>query len=128
MGISDAFVIGLGSMIGAGIFAALAPAARAAGSGLLIGLALAAVVGDAKVERTGSNLGRGYGGSSVSVRRPACECPTAGCPGDGDDDQLAVHPVAAPFTPRVWPPVPRPDRDHTARIRGEPADRSVDSR
>ncbi|MFC9430686.1 APC family permease [Streptomyces sp. NPDC056987] len=41
---SDAVLIGLGSMIGAGIFAALAPAARAAGSGLLLGLALAAVV------------------------------------------------------------------------------------
>ena len=37
-------VIGLGSMIGAGIFVVLAPAAAAAGSGLLIGLALAAVV------------------------------------------------------------------------------------
>ncbi len=37
-------LIGLGSMIGAGIFASLAPAARAAGSGLLLGLALAAVV------------------------------------------------------------------------------------
>jgi APA family basic amino acid/polyamine antiporter len=37
-------VIGLGSMIGAGIFASLAPAASAAGSGLLLGLALAAVV------------------------------------------------------------------------------------
>ncbi|MFJ2100964.1 APC family permease [Streptomyces anulatus] len=44
LGVSDAVVIGLGSMIGAGIFAALAPAARAAGSGLLIGLALAAMV------------------------------------------------------------------------------------
>ncbi|WP_053699091.1 APC family permease [Streptomyces sp. NRRL F-5755] len=44
LGVLDAVVIGLGSMIGAGIFAALAPAARAAGSGLLIGLALAAVV------------------------------------------------------------------------------------
>ncbi|MFJ2027723.1 APC family permease [Streptomyces sp. NPDC087897] len=44
LGLSDAVVIGLGSMIGAGIFAALAPAARAAGSGLLISLALAAVV------------------------------------------------------------------------------------
>jgi APA family basic amino acid/polyamine antiporter len=44
LGVSDAVMIGLGSMIGAGIFAALAPAARAAGSGLLIGLALAAVV------------------------------------------------------------------------------------
>ncbi|WP_406276252.1 APC family permease [Nocardia sp. NBC_00881] len=44
LGVSDAVVIGLGSMIGAGIFAALAPAARAAGSGLLFGLAVAAVV------------------------------------------------------------------------------------
>ncbi|MGW6026180.1 APC family permease [Streptomyces sp. NPDC055099] len=43
-GVGDAVVIGLGSMIGAGIFAAFAPAARAAGSGLLVGLALAAVV------------------------------------------------------------------------------------
>lgn len=41
---ADAVLIGLGSMIGAGIFASLAPAARAAGSGLLLGLALAAVV------------------------------------------------------------------------------------
>lgn len=37
-------MIGLGSMIGAGIFVALGPAAHAAGSGLLIGLAVAAVV------------------------------------------------------------------------------------
>ncbi|MFE2410113.1 APC family permease [Kitasatospora sp. NPDC059408] len=44
LGTFDAVVIGLGSMIGAGIFAALAPAAGAAGSGLLPGLALAAVV------------------------------------------------------------------------------------
>ncbi|WP_419997276.1 APC family permease [Streptomyces boninensis] len=44
--LGDAVVIGLGSMIGAGIFAALAPAARAAasGAGLLAGLAVAAVV------------------------------------------------------------------------------------
>ncbi|MFJ6140671.1 APC family permease [Kitasatospora sp. NPDC092286] len=44
LGVFDAVVVGLGSMIGAGIFAALAPAAAAAGSGLLLGLALAAVV------------------------------------------------------------------------------------
>lgn len=44
LGVGDAVVIGLGSMIGAGIFAALGPAARAAGSGLLFGLAVAAVV------------------------------------------------------------------------------------
>ncbi|ROR45627.1 APC family permease [Kitasatospora cineracea] len=44
LGVFDAVVIGLGSMIGAGVFAALAPAAAAGGSGLLLGLALAAVV------------------------------------------------------------------------------------
>ena len=44
LGLFDAVTIGLGSMIGAGIFAALAPAAAAAGSGLLLGLAVAAVV------------------------------------------------------------------------------------
>jgi basic amino acid/polyamine antiporter, APA family len=41
---ADAVVIGLGSMIGAGVFAAFGPAARAAGAGLLIGLALAAAI------------------------------------------------------------------------------------
>jgi APA family basic amino acid/polyamine antiporter len=44
LGTSDAVIIGLGSMIGAGVFSAFAPAARAAGSGLLIGLAVAAAV------------------------------------------------------------------------------------
>ena len=44
LGTFDAVTIGLGSMIGAGIFVALAPAAAAAGSGLLVGLAVAAVV------------------------------------------------------------------------------------
>jgi len=44
LGTGDAVVIGLGSMLGAGVFAAFAPAAAAAGSGLLIGLAVAAGV------------------------------------------------------------------------------------
>ncbi|MEV5780375.1 APC family permease [Streptomyces sp. NPDC048448] len=44
LGTTDAVVVGLGAMVGAGIFAALGPAARAAGSGLLLGLAVAAVV------------------------------------------------------------------------------------
>jgi APA family basic amino acid/polyamine antiporter len=44
LGLVDAVVLGLGSMIGAGVFAAIGPAADAAGSGLLIGLAIAAVV------------------------------------------------------------------------------------
>jgi APA family basic amino acid/polyamine antiporter len=41
LGTGDAVVIGLGAMVGAGIFAAFGPAASAAGSGLLLGLALA---------------------------------------------------------------------------------------
>lgn len=44
LGTKDAILIGLGSMMGAGLFAAFAPAAQAAGAGLLIGLAIAAVV------------------------------------------------------------------------------------
>ena len=40
----DAVIIGLGSMVGAGIFAAFGPAAKAAGSGLLIGLVIAAFI------------------------------------------------------------------------------------
>src|SRR5260221_4636259 len=41
---ADAVVIGLGSMIGSGVFAAFGPAARAAGNGLLVGLAIAGLV------------------------------------------------------------------------------------
>ena len=44
LGTVDAVFIGLGSMIGAGVFAAFTPAAQAAGNGLLIGLVVAAVV------------------------------------------------------------------------------------
>ncbi len=44
LGVFDAVVLGLGSMLGAGVFAAFGPAAAAAGSGLLLALALAAVV------------------------------------------------------------------------------------
>lgn len=44
LGTFDTVTLGLGSMIGAGIFVALAPAAAAAGTGLLIGLAVAALI------------------------------------------------------------------------------------
>ena len=44
LGTADAVVIGLGAMIGAGVFAAIGPAARAAGAGLLLGLLIAAGV------------------------------------------------------------------------------------
>jgi basic amino acid/polyamine antiporter, APA family len=44
LGVADAVVIGLGSMLGAGVFAAVGPAAGAAGSWLLAGLVLAGAV------------------------------------------------------------------------------------
>lgn len=44
LGTVDAVVLGLGSMLGAGVFAVYAPAAEAAGAGLLVGLGLAALV------------------------------------------------------------------------------------
>lgn len=44
LGVSDAVVVGLGAMVGAGVFAALAPAAGAAGGGLLAALGVASVV------------------------------------------------------------------------------------
>jgi APA family basic amino acid/polyamine antiporter len=44
LGLSDAVVVGLGSMVGAGVFAVFAPAAGLAGTGLLLSLLIAAVV------------------------------------------------------------------------------------
>jgi APA family basic amino acid/polyamine antiporter len=44
LGLADAVTLGLGSMIGAGIFSAFAPAAASAGAGLVVGLAVAAMV------------------------------------------------------------------------------------
>lgn len=44
LGTGSAVVVGLGAMLGAGVFAAFAPAARAAGVGLLAGLVIAGAV------------------------------------------------------------------------------------
>lgn len=44
LGLADATTLGVGSMLGAGVFAAFTPAAQAAGNGLLVGLVVAAVV------------------------------------------------------------------------------------
>lgn len=44
LGLADAVVVGVGSMVGAGVFSAWSPAAGAAGSGLLIGLLVAGLV------------------------------------------------------------------------------------
>ncbi|MEJ7722171.1 MAG: hypothetical protein WKF58_17885 [Ilumatobacteraceae bacterium] len=81
-------------MIGAGVFAAIGPAARAAGSGLLVGLAIAAVVAYCNAtssaqlgaiypasggtyvygrERLGPFWGTSPGGGSSSARPPAVQ-------------------------------------------------------
>jgi APA family basic amino acid/polyamine antiporter len=44
LGLGSAVVVGAGSMVGAGVFTAWSPAAAAAGTGLLVGLVVAAVV------------------------------------------------------------------------------------
>lgn len=44
LGTGDAIVVGLASMVGAGVFSVFAPAAEAAGSALLLGLVVAGVV------------------------------------------------------------------------------------
>jgi APA family basic amino acid/polyamine antiporter len=44
LGLSDAVIIGVGSMIGAGVYSVWSPATRSAGSLLLVGLAVAALV------------------------------------------------------------------------------------
>jgi basic amino acid/polyamine antiporter, APA family len=52
LGLPDAVLLGVGSMLGAGVFAVLAPVARAAGEALLLGLLLAAVVAYANAMST----------------------------------------------------------------------------
>lgn len=52
LGLRDAVAIGLAAMIGAGVFAVWAPAAQAAGSWLLAGLAIAALVAIANAGST----------------------------------------------------------------------------
>ena len=44
LSLSDAVVIGLGSMVGAGVFVAFGPAANAAGNGVLVALVIAAII------------------------------------------------------------------------------------
>ena len=44
LGLPDAVLVGLGAMLGAGVFAAFGPAAAAAGTGLLLALGMAALV------------------------------------------------------------------------------------
>ncbi|ROP56978.1 MULTISPECIES: APC family permease [unclassified Rathayibacter] len=77
LGTRDAVVIGLGSMIGAGLFSAFAPAAAAAGPWLLVGLALAAIVAWANASST-AQLAAQYprsGGAYLSGRERLGEWP-----------------------------------------------------
>jgi APA family basic amino acid/polyamine antiporter len=70
LSLRDAVVIGLGAMLGAGVFAAPQPAARAAGSWLLAGLALAAAVAYANATSS-AQLAAAYpesGGAYVYAR------------------------------------------------------------
>ncbi len=71
LGLADAVVIGLGAMLGAGVFAAPAPAAAAAGSRLLIGLLLAAAVAYANATSSAqlAALHPESGGTYVYARR-----------------------------------------------------------
>lgn len=52
LGLADATTLGLGSMIGAGVFAVLAPAAEIAGAGLLVALVIAGAVAFANATST----------------------------------------------------------------------------
>lgn len=71
LGLGDAVALGLGSMLGAGVFAAFGPAAAVAGSGLLIALMVAAVVAYANATSS-ARLAARYpesGGTYVYGRR-----------------------------------------------------------
>ena len=66
----DAVLVGLGAMLGGGVFSAFGPAAAAAGRGLLLGLALASVVRLLQRHILGRPL-------ALFTRRPAGPTPTA---------------------------------------------------
>ena len=96
LGTADATLIGLGSMIGAGVFVVFGLAARAAGGWLLIGLLLAAVVASLQCLQLGpagrapSDVGRGL------RIRPGATWPDVGLSGRmgihlRQDRQLRCH-------------------------------------
>ena len=71
LGLGDAVILGLGSMLGAGVFAAFGPAAAAAGAGLLPALGLAAVIAYANATASAQLAARypDSGGTYVYGRR-----------------------------------------------------------
>jgi len=107
----DAVVIGLGAMIGAGVFAAVGPAAEAAGSWLLLGLALAAVVAYANATSSAQLAAKHptSGGTYVFASRELH--PTAGYLAGwgfvvGKTASLAA--MALTFGAYLWPEAARP--------------------
>ena len=96
LGTADAVVIGLGSMIGAGMFAVFAPAAHAAGRWLLAALALAAIV----VYCNATSSAR----LAPATRRPAAPTCTAGNASVCSGDTLPVGPSwsARPLPAPRW--------------------------
>jgi basic amino acid/polyamine antiporter, APA family len=71
LGTTDAIVLGLGAMLGAGVFTAFSPAARAAGEWLLLALVLAAIVATCNA-LSSADLAARYpesGGSYVYAQR-----------------------------------------------------------
>jgi APA family basic amino acid/polyamine antiporter len=71
LGLSDAVVIGVGSMVGAGVYSVWSPATRSAGPLLLVGLAVAALVANLNARST-ARLARMYpesGGTYVYGRK-----------------------------------------------------------
>jgi amino acid transporter len=71
LGLGDAVFIGLGSMVGAGVFAVWAPAADAAGTGILIGLAIAAVVAFGNATSSARRTRRRAGRTRTDARNSA---------------------------------------------------------
>ena len=93
LGTGDAVVVGLGAMLGAGIFAVLAPAARAAGSGLLLGLAVAAVVLVTVVDYGGVQKSAWVTRAIVGVVLAVLASVVVVCLGSGEFDAGRLGPV-----------------------------------
>jgi hypothetical protein len=113
LGLTDAVLIGLGSMIGAGVFSAFAPAAAAAGAGLLIGLAVAAAVAYCNATAS-AQLAAQYpvsGGTYVYGRERLGDWGDSSRAGDSS---WARRPVA-PRWPSPSPPTPSPVRGNARR-------------
>ena len=72
-------------MVGAGVFAVWAPAADAAGTGLLIGLGLAAVVA----------FGNATSSAQLAAGRFGCGAPGSGVTDDATDSALDVLPIVS---------------------------------